>query len=270
MPRSAPLDVPLGVPVVRRPDGSVQIGSSPRSAVHVTGSTVTQRTGTQPGPGPDVDPGSPDPPDEALAWAAYDPDGRRPAARMRGRARSLVAVAGSPVVADVLLDLLVEAGVGGVLSDRPRRGTSTARRPADLVVLVHDHVSRVTVADGLMTDGVPHLSVVLRDTDAVVGPLVVPGRSACLRCVDRRHTAADPHWPAVRDALAAAPRRPVDAATARAVAGLATLQVLAHLDGVQAGAVGAWLELLLPEGRVRQRWWRPHPACGCVDLPVPS
>lgn len=210
-----------------------------------------------------------------MAWAAYDPAGPAPRRRMLGRERALVAVvagpgvADTPVVVDALLDLLVAAGVRRFATDRPHPLAANVGRPADLVVLVADHVARPLTADGLLAEGVAHLSVVLRDTDVVVGPLVLPGRSACLRCLDRRQQDADPHWPLLREAMAAAPPRPVDAATTRLVAGIVGLQVLAHLDGGRAAAVGTTLEVLLPEGRVRQRWWRPHPDCGCVDLPVP-
>ncbi|MEZ0164704.1 hypothetical protein AB2L27_07985 [Kineococcus sp. LSe6-4] len=256
--RSPP--VPAGVPVVRRPDGLVQVGASPRTAVLHTG---------EDGIGPPGGTGADGLTDEVLAWAVYDPAGPAPAVRARGRERAAVAVAGSSAVVDALVPLLAAAGVGRLVCDRPLPGTTPSQRPADLLVLVAEHAADPVVLDGVQADGVPHLSVVLRDTDALVGPLVLPGRSACLRCLDRWRTDADPLWPDVRTALVDGPRRPTDAATAGVLAGLVALQVLAHLDGGRATAVGATLELLLPEGRVRYRWWRPHPACGCVDLPVP-
>jgi len=45
--------------------------------------------------------------------------------------------------------------------------------------------------DPYVRDGVPHLVVRLTEGDAVVGPFVVPGRTACLRCVDAHHAEAD-------------------------------------------------------------------------------
>lgn len=243
---------------MRRPDGLLQVGSSPRTAV------LHADVGPALGPG-----GRPGTSEELLAWGAYDPGGPSPADRARGRERATVAVAGSTAVVDALVPLLVASGVGRLLCDRPLTGTTPSERPADLLVLVADHAADPVACDGVQADGVPHLSVVLRDTDALVGPLVLPGRSACLRCLDRWRSDDDPCWAAVRTALVAAAARPADAAAAQVVAGLAALQVLAHLDGGRAATVGATLEVLLPEGRVRYRWWRPHPACGCVDLPVP-
>jgi bacteriocin biosynthesis cyclodehydratase domain-containing protein len=245
--------------VVTRPDGLVQVGASPRTAVLLP--PPAGRRPAEPRPG--------DRTDEALAWAAYDPAGPSPAVRIRRRESAAVALAGSPATVEALVPVLAAAGVGRLACDRPVPGTTTSHRPADLLVLVAEHAADPVAADGVQADGVPHLSVVVRDTDALVGPLVLPGRSACLRCLDRWRTDADPAWPDVRTGLVGAPPRPTDAATAQVLAGLVALQVLAHLDGGRAASVGATLEVLLPDGRVRYRWWRPHPACGCVDLPVP-
>lgn len=258
--------IPRGVPVLARPDGRFQVGSTPRSAVVLP--LAPARSAETPG-----DTAGP----EGHAWWAYDPTGPAPGERMLRRARASVAVAGSPATADALLDLLADAGVGRLLCDRPQAVPGRARPagrpddhgPADVVVLLDEHTARPVLADGLLADGVAHLSVVLRDTDALIGPLVVPGRSACLRCLERWRTDVDPLWPATQEALSRSPSRPADAASTRALAGLAALQVLSHLDGARPAALGATLELLLPEGRVRQRGWSPHPACGCVDLPVP-
>ncbi len=40
--------------------------------------------------------------------------------------------------------------------------------------------------------GLPHLMVRLTEGDAVVGPFVVPGRTACLRCLDAHHADGRP------------------------------------------------------------------------------
>ncbi|NAZ83325.1 TOMM precursor leader peptide-binding protein [Kineococcus sp. R8] len=151
-----------------------------------------------------------------------------------------------------------------------RSGTDAAGPGADLVVLVDHHAARSAAAQRLLAEDVPHLSVVVRDTDALVGPLVVPGRTACLRCLDLHRTDADPGWPLALDQLSGtgAGTRQEETATATLLAGLVALQVLAHLDGLTPPARGATLEVLLPEGVVQVRRWVPHPECGCVDLPL--
>ncbi|MDP9240824.1 MAG: TOMM precursor leader peptide-binding protein, partial [Actinomycetota bacterium] len=106
----------------------------------------------------------------------------------------------------------------------------------------------------------------------VVGPLVSPGRSSCLRCADLHRRDRDPVWPAIASQLPKAHGghiEPHDTALAAAVVGLAALQALAHLDGGSAAqTTDGTLELALPDCRVRRRTWPPHPDCGCraIDL----
>lgn len=43
----------------------------------------------------------------------------------------------------------------------------------------------------------PHLHVGTHGSQSVVGPMVVPGRTSCLRCAQLHHRDADPTWPLV-------------------------------------------------------------------------
>ena len=151
-----------------------------------------------------------------------------------------------------------------LLARAPAARPGPVARP-DLVVLApvghHDDVDAVL----LQRDGVPHLLAEVRDTVGVVGPLVLPGRSACLRCLDLVRTDRDPGWPAVAAQLSAPGRSApaCDGALAAAVAAQAALQVLALLDGGAPATVDGSLELALPGWRWRRRSWVPHPACDC-------
>jgi hypothetical protein len=139
---------------------------------------------------------------------------------------------------------------------------------ADLVVLLDRAAADAARADRLVTTDVPHLSVVVRETSIIVGPLVLPGRSPCLRCLDLHRSEHDRQWPMVLAQLlsgqhrCAAPRE--ETAIAQLAAALAALQVLGHLDGFGVpAAVGATLEVELPDGLTARRPWPVHPACGC-------
>src|SRR6202042_974828 len=44
---------------------------------------------------------------------------------------------------------------------------------------------------------VPHLAVCAREAIGMVGPLVRPGVSACLRCLDLARADRDPGWPLI-------------------------------------------------------------------------
>jgi bacteriocin biosynthesis cyclodehydratase domain-containing protein len=104
----------------------------------------------------------------------------------------------------------------------------------------------------------------------VVGPLVRPGRTACLRCLDLTRAALDPAWPLILAQLAGRTPDPsaCDAALAAAVAAQAAAQALAHLDRGPAcesalPTENGTLELVLPGWQWRRRTWPRHPACGC-------
>lgn len=140
------------------------------------------------------------------------------------------------------------------------------RRP-DLVVLPSAQPIDAALRGILTGGGVPHLVVGVRETTAVVGPLVLPGVTGCLRCADLHRTDRDPAWPVVAAQLAGVRRRrdePCDVVLATVAAGVAVLQCLAHLEGRPVAGAGASLELTLPDWRLRRRRWPPHPRCDCA------
>jgi bacteriocin biosynthesis cyclodehydratase domain-containing protein len=126
----------------------------------------------------------------------------------------------------------------------------------------------------LMRDRVPHLAVRAHEAIGIVGPLVYPGRSACLRCLDLSKAASDPAWPKILAQASQASGRPVpacDAVLAAATAALTAAQALAVLDSggrPLPAAVNGTLELVLPDWQWRRRPWAPSPACTCGSVPV--
>jgi bacteriocin biosynthesis cyclodehydratase domain-containing protein len=147
-----------------------------------------------------------------------------------------------------------------------REHTTRARgtRP-DLAVLIG--IPGPELAARLMRERIPHLAVSASEAIGVVGPLVLPGRSACLRCLDLARTDRDPAWPLILAQLASRPADPpaCDAALAAAVAAHATAQALAFIDRpAQASPVtNGTLELVLPAWQWRRRTWPPHLDCAC-------
>src|SRR5689334_9815418 len=166
----------------------------------------------------------------------------------------------------------------GAPNPSPRAGPSAARsahsadpsrtrhRRPSLVILADSHGRDLPAA--LARDQVPHLAASANEAIGVVGPLVLPGRSACLRCLDLTRAERDPAWPLILAQLAsqaAADPMGCDTVLATMVAAQAAAQALAFLDqGAEAAAVAdGTLELVLPGWQWRRRTWRPHPRCGC-------
>jgi bacteriocin biosynthesis cyclodehydratase domain-containing protein len=159
------------------------------------------------------------------------------------------------------------------IGSRAESGAGAARREAaepsrpDLIVLIEHGAADATAAGHLVSTDQPHLSVVIREDDVVVGPLVRPGSGPCLRCLDLHRGDRDPAWPSVLAQVlrpATGTPRPEETATSTLAAGLVALQVLAHLDGAtEPASAGATLEIELPDGLIARRSWPAHPRCGC-------
>lgn len=147
-------------------------------------------------------------------------------------------------------------------ADDPLSAWPTGQR---FVVVAPDTGTGRAEADELVRAGTPHLLARVEETTGVVGPLVVPGATSCVRCHDLHRTDRDPGWPTVlhRADLARPAVAACDASLAALVAGLAVAQVLGHLAGHDVAAVDGTIETTLPQAMPRRRSWRPHPACGC-------
>ena len=223
-----------------------------------------------------------------------------PASAMKRRAAAHVLVTGNGRLAVPIACTLASSGVGHVdpnlsgiarLTDaapggllpgdahRPRglAAAEALRRAAPEVDLAPLRRSRASFAV-LVGFGAPasltalsygtrrlaHLAVSVRDGTVVVGPLVRPGASPCLNCLDLHRNDRDPDWKAVAAQLHTAPDlpEPVSAATVLAGAAFAADEVLTHIDGGRPTTLGATVEIRAPNQTTR-RQWNHHPMCGC-------
>ncbi|MBC9726366.1 TOMM precursor leader peptide-binding protein [Streptomyces sp. TRM68367] len=128
------------------------------------------------------------------------------------------------------------------------------------------HAPDASVAAPLMASGTPHLYAGVVEGTGVVGPLVLPGETACAGCLHENRTDQDPAWPRlVAQWCSGKPRqvRPCDLALAATVAGLAAAHALAFLDGHAPSSAGARWEVSLPGLHWHARPLWAHPACPC-------
>jgi hypothetical protein len=132
----------------------------------------------------------------------------------------------------------------------------------DLTVVVADgpEVDRV-ITDHLLRHDQPHLLVRSLGDAAWVGPLVIPGRTSCVRCADLTRRDADPDWPIVLAQLGRL-RLPVPGLLTGWAAAVAAAQALAFLGGQVPVTAGATLELTA-DLRPELRAWPAHRECGC-------
>lgn len=236
---------------------------------------------------------------DAQAWGLLDPC-RSGRSRVEGRQRRSVVVAGLGPTGLSAAVALTAAGVGTVVvdDDRPVRsvdvgpggyrwtdvGTGRASAAAralhdvapavtttapwgepDLVVLVDSDAADPLRAATLVSRRLPHLSVVVGEAGARVGPLVTGAGGPCLRCLDLYRCDDDPRWTELVTRVLATDG--LGAAEVGVVAGLAghlaAALVLAYLDGDHRPVPTTW-EIALPDPVPRARTWTPHPACACA------
>jgi hypothetical protein len=117
-------------------------------------------------------------------------------------------------------------------------------------------------ADAHVRDGRPHLLVAAGAHGWTLGPFVVPGESACLRCVDAHRGELDPRRALVVEQLAGRPAAPDDPALGSLAVTWAVRDVLTHLDGGRPSTWSATIELTA-DLRPQRRTWARHPHCGC-------
>jgi hypothetical protein len=151
---------------------------------------------------------------------------------------------------------------------RPRRISPRRANPRpapDLAVLADGYPAELPAE--LVASGVLHLAASAREAIGVVGPLVVPGQSACLGCVELARSDRDPAWPFILAQAAGQAAQPVACAAtlATAVAAQAVSQVLSCLDLAQpaVAVTNATLELVAPGWQWRRRSWPQHGQCRC-------
>jgi hypothetical protein len=184
----------------------------------------------------------------AAVEPALAPEAPPPAAR--------VLVEGPP-------DLVAGLGVAEGLLARDPDAPPPALPPA-LVLLVAHHVLAPGRATRWLALDVPHLPVVFGERAAVLGPLVVPGATPCLRCAEEHRIDADPAWPVLAGQLLGL--RPAAAAAAVALRMELHARLAAALRDVRAGGdaglAGSALRVAADGSVSRlERPW--HGRCSC-------
>jgi hypothetical protein len=142
---------------------------------------------------------------------------------------------------------------------------------ADVVVVLALGELDRDLLDPLVRRRTDHLVVRMVDGGAVLGPFVVPGVTACLRCVDAHLSLLDPDHVVVTSRYLRATSVPRDDGVPdvpdASLLGLATSwaarDVVAHLAGREPATFSRTLRFGPdPAFREEKRWLR-HPDCGC-------
>ena len=183
-----------------------------------------------------------------------------------------IAIQGGGPVADAVALVLTSAGIGNVVREGAVHSGSRRHRRTALDRMCHvlcdsAHPDAAADPDAMALD-LPHLCVAVAGTRAAIGPLVLPGRTSCLRCRDLHLADADPDWPRVAVQWSARRPGPVAAGLAHLAGSWAALQALALVDAgpesVRVPTLDAALIVSMPAAEVSREHRPPHPLCGCL------
>jgi bacteriocin biosynthesis cyclodehydratase domain-containing protein len=154
------------------------------------------------------------------------------------------------------------AAAGALVEVQPERPDLPPRTPPETtVVMLSEHVADPELARALMHDDIPHLPIVFASRRVVVGPLVRPGETACLMCVEAARTDRDPFWPVVASQLNGRRVPPVSRTLATEAALLAVRMLTGPFEAVEHSVT-----LRADSSRRSWRAHPPHPTCRCRSL----
>ncbi|HKV21110.1 MAG TPA: TOMM precursor leader peptide-binding protein [Mycobacterium sp.] len=267
------------MPVLSRPDGVIQIGWDPRRALLVrppAGMSVgtlgallrVLHCGATHAQLADVADGVDETTIADLIAELLDAGVVTALPPARTRSAS-IRIHGRGPLSDLLAGALRCSGVRIKTSNQLHAGVRPEK--TDLVVLSDSLVADPRMLRDLHEARTPHLAVRVRDGAGLVGPLVVPGVTSCLRCADLHRSDRDANWPAVavqlRDAVGNA-----DRATVLGTAAVALNQVDRVIAAVRGGVgvdraphppstLDTTLEFDVATGSTTARRWTRHPRC---------
>ncbi|MFF5564568.1 TOMM precursor leader peptide-binding protein [Streptomyces sp. NPDC012623] len=156
-------------------------------------------------------------------------------------------------------------------AEHARRGEGPEPGLALVIVAPRDglgaHAPDPRAAEDWIATGTPHLYAGVIEATGLVGPLVLPGGTACAGCVARMRADRDPGWPRMRaqwgSGRRATPVAACDLGLATTVAGLTAAHALSFLDGELPASTGTRWEVSLPLLEWHSERVTPHPECPC-------
>lgn len=187
------------------------------------------------------------------------------------RASRSICVLGREPMTTAIADRLCSGGVGHVTVE-----PEVPRDTRDLCIVVGNDLIHPVLARDLLRRDQPHLAVVVTEAGGTIGPLVVPGSTCCLRCVELYRRDRQPWWPVVAAQLCLpgsssfmdAP--PIDDAVVAALSALAAVHALTFVDGyVMPASYSATVELSIAAGTTSTTPLPAYPDCGCT-WPLPT
>ncbi|HEX4444637.1 MAG TPA: TOMM precursor leader peptide-binding protein [Galbitalea sp.] len=169
-----------------------------------------------------------------------------------------VAITGTGPTTEKIADALAIAGARVEVGSIPDAS-------CDLGIAVAHYVLDPESYGFWLRRDLPHLPVIFGDDSVTIGPLVEPGTTACLYCLEHYRRDADPSWSAIASQLWGRRSESETPLASIEVAARVARMALRRLKGGRATAATS-IRLEVATGRAVSRTWLPHPDCGCIGF----
>jgi len=117
---------------------------------------------------------------------------------------------------------------GTALEFHSRRTSALGR--VSVAVLISNDITDPASYQPWMARDIPHISVCFDEEGVEISPLVIPGESPCLGCIERAKFESDPNWKTIAPQLLALERSNEDSAMILFATGVVTNLVLNLID----------------------------------------
>jgi molybdopterin/thiamine biosynthesis adenylyltransferase len=167
---------------------------------------------------------------------------------------------------DALRSLLA-ASPNQTLVSTGRKLQTNKLQKIDCAVLISQQVIDPRRYSTWINRDVPHVAVTFAAEDVWVSPMIIPGQSACLFCLDKMKTQNNPSWPVIATQLLTSNKRFDDVSSQFFSAGIVVQKILSRLDKVSGFELAeenlSGYSLHLKTGLVQEFRWPKHEACHC-------
>jgi bacteriocin biosynthesis cyclodehydratase domain-containing protein len=159
---------------------------------------------------------------------------------------------------------------GAQVSVSVRVAESATEDECDLGVVVGHYVLDPESYGFWLRRDLPHLPVVFGDESVMIGPMIGPGSSPCLYCLEHHRRDSDASWSAIASQLWGRRARSETPLASTEVATRVARLALARLESgrpARRTMSARSFQLVAETGEVTRREWMPHPDCGCIAVP---
>lgn len=168
---------------------------------------------------------------------------------------------------DALRSILAASPNGALVSTGDKLNAAKLEK-VDCAVIISQQATEPKRYSGWMNRDIPHISVTFDADQVSISPMIIPGQTSCLFCLEKMKTETDSNWPVIATQLISSAKRFDDAASQLFAAGIVVQKILARSDRIAGFELAPenlnGFSLQVKTGEVVKHTWPIHSDCGCA------